>query len=916
MLRPPDFKSAKTAGGAEMPIKGQATIHCIIGKNIYSVDVYVVDDLISDIVLGQNFLKDNKAMVDLGQSQLRLRKSYNVKAQTRIKVQPNGEEHVYGVLTDVPNAVDGDITTHRSLKSKGLLLANCVSTSKDGKVLVRILNTNPDAITIPKNMSIGVFEPTKATDDLIPLGSIDRNEESPQINHINVSADQSRSPKFREAREKIKETIKWGDCDITEEQKEQLLDVLAKNAEAFSFDGELGKCDWMPHKIKIQEGASPIYRKPYRYSPRTTDHAKKHIETLLEQDVIEPCISPWSSPVVIVNKPRKSPNDPIQTRMCIDFRGVNDVTIPDRHNLPRLDNTIDRLGTAKPQFFSTIDLIQGFFQQTIDEESRPVTAFTFEGGQYCFKRLPMGLKNSPASYTRLLELILKGIQYEICLCYIDDIIIYSQRFEDHLIHIDKVLQRIIKANLKVKIGKCCFAKSKISFLGNRLSSNGWSPDPEKTRVINEYQAPKSKKEVRRWLGMVGFYRKFIPRFPVHAAPLYKLLQGNIEFKWTEECEKGFHMLKSALVQAPILGYPDFNRPFIVYTDASLDGLSAMLTQVQDQDGEEIERVLWYSGRSLSKHEKNYTVTDLELTAVHYAAKQFHPYLQFNPVTFYTDHRVLQHLENSKPLHGRLARIDSFLSTLDKEIKYRPGPKMAHADCISRFPNLKLPDQYAEEQHPDFEQPPLVKVPDLEPLRVLAINSKRNGNATKIPVERMQQEKSKFKMDAERRKEIKAMQNRDPECKDRISLLEGKAGPQDPERLRTISANLYDFFLDDGGILYRVHIRARCQIKAKAEKHFVQLVVPKELQNDVIKAVHEEGHFGYVKVFDKVLQEYWWPRVQWKDLPKKYNQWVSEDALTQDTRESLKSNPVPLHPKYRPKRKKRKSKGRCLSALRV
>ena len=856
-LKVSDFQSAKTAGGADMNIKGQVTVQCTIGKNAYLVDAYVIDDLITDMVLGQNFLKENNAMIDIAKSQLRLRKSYNVKAQTRLKVEPDGQEHVYGIIADLPNAVDGQVTPHPNLTSKGLYLANSLSTPKDGKVLIRLMNANSLPITVPKNMSIGVFQPINQQDDLIPLGGMDQSENAPQVNNIKVGDRQEQSAKFVEAREKLQETIQWGDCDLTEEQKGQLLDVLAKNAEAFSFDGELGKCDLMTHKIDLEPGARPVYKKPYRYSPRATDHAKQHIQTLLEQDVIEPCISPWSSPLVIVNKPRKSPNDPIQTRMCVDFRGVNEVTVPDRTHLPRLDNTIDRLGTANPKFFSTIDLIQGFFQQVIDEESRPITAFTFEGGQYCFKRLPMGLKNSPASYTRLLQLILRGIQYEICLCYIDDIVIYSQRFDDHLGHIDQVLQRLIKANLKVKIQKCCFAKSEISFLGNRLSSKGWSPDPEKTRVIREYQAPKTKKELRRWLGMIGFYRKFIPHYAVLAAPLYKLLKVTAVYEWSKECEQGFQKFKEALLEAPVLGYPDFNKPFLVYTDASYEGLSAMLAQKQEHNGEEIERVLWYSGRALGKHEKNYTVTDLELTAVHYAAKQFLPYIQFNPVTFYTDHRVLQHLENSKPLHGRLARIDSFLSTLDKKIVYRPGSQMAHADCISRFPNLTLPTQYQEPVHPDFEQPALVEVPDMEPLRVLAINSREKGNVTKLTKERREEETRKFDMEEKKREETREMQLRDPDCVDRIDLLKGKEGPKCPNRLRILLANLNDFFLDDG-LLYRVHYQPRNQTTAKAEKCVVQLVVPQELQQEVIRTVHEDVHFSYAKVFAKLTQQYWWP----------------------------------------------------------
>ena len=313
-------------------------------------------------------------------------------------------------------------------------------------------------------MKIATFEPLTETADIMSFAS-DEPTEAPQIHQVKnrtATADPSadtflHGQAFKKARDEIARNILWGDQELTQSQKERLLDTLARNAKAFSFNGELGHCDLMPHKIDLQENARPVYKKPYRYNPTATDHAKRHIQNLLEGDIIEPCISPWNAPLVIVNKPRKSPEEPLQTRLCVDFRGVNEVTIPDRTCLPLLDSTIDRLGTARPKYFTTVDLIQGFFQQTLDEASKKITCFSFEGGQYCFKRLPMGLKNSPASYTRLMELVLKGIQYEICLCYIDDIIIYSRTFDEHLIHIESVLQRLIQANLKVKIQKCCFA---------------------------------------------------------------------------------------------------------------------------------------------------------------------------------------------------------------------------------------------------------------------------------------------------------------------------------------------------------------------------------------------------------------------------------------------------------------------------
>ena len=212
--------------------------------------------------------------------------------------------------------------------------------------------------------------------------------------------------------------------------------------------------------------------------------------------------------------------------MTIDYRKLNDQTLPDVHPLPRLGDTIDRIGTQKPLYFSTIDLLSGFFQVNFDPKSRPYTVFSFEGGHYQFSKLAQGLKNSPASFSRLMQLILSGLLYFICLCYIDDIILFSSTFEDHLNHIALVIKQLIEANVKAKPQKCQFACKEIRFLGNILSKNGVKPDPAKTEIIKSMPPPKTAKELRRCLGLMGFYRRFVPHFQIHASPLYKLLRAD------------------------------------------------------------------------------------------------------------------------------------------------------------------------------------------------------------------------------------------------------------------------------------------------------------------------------------------------------------------------------------------------------
>lgn len=287
--------------------------------------------------------------------------------------------------------------------------------------------------------------------------------------------------------------------------------------------------------------------------------------------VIRDSHSPWAAPLVLVKK--KDGN----IRFCVDYRKINNITHKDAYPLPRIEESLTALGSAA--YFSTLDLTSGYWQVPMAEEDREKTAFTTPMGLFEFNCMPFGLCNAPGTFQRLMEHCLGHKNFETVLLYLDDVIIYSKSYEDHLKHLAEVFQVLIKHGLKVKPSKCHLLKPQVNYLGHVVSSEGVMPDPEKIAVVENWPTPTTVKEVRSFLGFAGYYRRFIPHFAQIAAPLQELLRGypkeqmkrRIPIDWTDEHELSFQQLKKRLIEPPILGYPDYSQPFCLYTDASQKG---------------------------------------------------------------------------------------------------------------------------------------------------------------------------------------------------------------------------------------------------------------------------------------------------------------------------------------------------------
>ena len=453
-------------------------------------------------------------------------------------------------------------------------------------------------------------------------------------------------------------------------EKQNILSTLLRFSDV--FEETLGHTNVVQHKIDTGN-SRPIRQYPRRLPFAYREETSKQVAEMLDQGVIQASSSPWASPIVLVKKKDGT------FRFCIDYRKLNEVTKKDAHPLPRIDDLLDALQGS--QMFSTLDLRSGYWQVSVDPKDREKTAFVTPDGLWEFLRLPFGVSGGPATFQRAIEIVLSGLTFETCLCYFDDIIIPSCNLQQQCERLSLVLTRFREHNLKVKASKCCFGADQVLFLGHIVSSAGVHTDPKKIAAVSDLAAPKNVEQVRTFLGLAGYYRRFIPNFASLSAPLVALTKKASKFHWGAPEQNAFEVLQQLLCSAPVLSYPNFAQHFILQTDASDLGLGAVLTQ---KDGLGQEHVISYASRSLSDREKRYSATEKEALAVVFATDHFRAYLLGRHFTLFTDHSALRWLHSVEP-KGRIGRWVMDLQEYDFAVFHRPGSTNGNADALSRLP---------------------------------------------------------------------------------------------------------------------------------------------------------------------------------------------------------------------------------------
>ena len=471
----------------------------------------------------------------------------------------------------------------------------------------------------------------------------------------------------------LKEMFDNSTMHLEDTQRTKVAELLIKMKRVFAVNSEdLGRTDLVEHEIDTGT-ARPIKQRPCHTPIAFKGEEEKEIQSMLKKGAIRESNSPWSSPVILVRKKGGS------THFCVDYRRLNEVTRTDSYPLPRMEDCLDSLAGAK--YFSTVDMASGYWQIKVKDKDQEKTAFVTKSGLYEFVVMPFGLVGAPSTFERCIEKILRHLQWQTCLVYFDDIIVFSKDFTEHLHRLEQVLQRIQEAGLKLKPSKCHLFQKQVSFLGHVVSDAGIATDPKKVEAVVSWPPPINVSQVRSYLGFCSYYRRFIPNFSVIANPLSQLTRKDVPFIWSEDCQRAFEELKNRLVTSPIMAYPLDSGQYLLDTDASDVAIGAVLSQIQNGE----LKVIAYASRSLNKAERKYCVTRKELLAIVNFTQHFRHYLLGREFKVRSDHQPLKWLFNLKDPSGQVARWLEILAAYNFVIDYRPGKKHNNADGMSRRP---------------------------------------------------------------------------------------------------------------------------------------------------------------------------------------------------------------------------------------
>ncbi|CAF1253603.1 unnamed protein product [Rotaria sordida] len=653
-----------------------------------------------------------------------------------------------------------------------------------------------------------------------------------RLNQIQINMINQKDLTSNNSKQSIKSTEpNLAETDLNDIQKQKLLNVIQEFPDV--FNEKTGQTSKVKHVIKLLPASQPCNLPPYRIAPARRQVVEENLQEMLKDNIIVPSKSPWASPVVLA--PKKDGT----LRFCIDYRKLNAMTIRDAYPIPRIDDTLDSLQEAK--FISTLDLRTGYWQVEMDEKSRQKTAFITHKGLFEFKVMPYGLTNAPATFQRLMDIVLAGLKWQCCLVYIDDVIVYSPTFEQHIEDLKRVFEALRSANLTLKTSKCHFCRRETKYLGHIITSDGVKPDPDLVKSVVDFPRPQTIRDVQSYLGLTGYYRRFIQNYARIAEPLIKQLRftvtGNHHLRWSNECTEAFNTLKKKLTTAPIMNTPNFEQLFILEVDACEYGLGAILTQ--EYDGKKY--VIAYASRTLSALERRYGATEREALAIVWATKHFRVYIEGSKILIRSDCKALQWLRNTKDITGRLARWAMKLSAYQIEgINYRPAKQNANADSLSRNPILDT----------NSNDPQLLTIET-------AINLWENTNILD---------------------EIKTEQQTDPKLKYIIDQLRN--------RNRAIFNDKRNPYVLINDILYKVK---------NSNRHYNQreignkrlLVIPKSMQQKLLSWAHDHpsaGHGGQQKTLFRLTTRVFWDSMR-KDV---YNYVASCQACQQ-----FKYNNIPL-----------------------
>ena len=841
------------ADGSSLPFLGRGRFRIQLGEEQVLHDVWVAE-IELDGIIGMDFIRAHNCRLTLGQGRYELALNGNVTecvggeelqmctrvaAQVTTVIPPRSESLVPARLIDPCGEASLGVTKgqERFTRRSQLLVAKALVDLTNDVVPLRLFNPTDQPQTVYRDTIAAFCEPVEDVSEASRKGV--GTSEAPAGRACRVIP--STTPRPAHLDDLYQRTTS---C-LEEAQKAEVAALLADFADVFARSADdLGRTSIVKHEIRTSE-SKPIRQNPRRLPSSQRAVAEAEIQNMLKRGVIEPTSSPWASPIVLVRKKDGT------TQFCVDYRKLNSATVKDSYPLPRIDDSIDALSGSC--WFSTLDLASGYWQVEVEERDRPKTAFTTGSGLYQFTVMPFGLCNAPATFERLMERVLSGLPWEVCLLYLDDIIVHAKTFKAELERLRSVFARLREAGLKLSPKKCHLFKKRVVFLGHVVSEEGVSTDPEKIKAVCEWPTPTSASTLRSFLGLCSYYRRFVRGFANIAAPLHRLTEKDKAFVWTHECDVAFHRLKQVMSQAPVLAYPTSEGAFVLDTDASNTGIGAVLSQ--KQGGE--ERVIAYFSRSLKKSEQQYCVTRKELLALVTAVRHFHHYVYGRRFKVRRDHGALRWLMNFKNPEGQTARWIETLGIYDLEVEHRQGRNHGNADGLSRRPCDNCSHCERSEKKDRVEGDGEGKeVEDEEYRCATTTKTKESG----VPKKQDDGTSVSSWLLALSNEEIREAQLRDP-CLGAVIRLK-EQGPERPawETISMEGPTFKKYGAQWSLLVVRDGVLFRKWESDRGDEVVWKLVLPDSLKTEVLKQLHDSpaaGHLGFRKTTERVKARFYW-----------------------------------------------------------
>ncbi len=839
-----------TADNTPLNVLASSDLTIALNDHQFTIKVYIVDSLYCDLILGSNTLGHLGTTIDLGNNIVTFKPSYDLTLLGTIMIPAHSEMIVRGSLDgELPDGYTGLINGGTLEHEKYAFIEDTVCRTFKCTVPVKITNTCALPIQLWHGTNIGSFY--LQAEDSIHDVEVDGDYKGPQL--TNVCAGIRRKKLAMRSGEKVTQS------DMSPEEETKLESLLGELGPGFvGPDGVLGYTDIIEHNIRSRPHTNPVRQRPYRLPPKEREAFEVLLGDLLKQGIVQESVSPWSSPIVLVDRGPGKPK-----RLCIDFRMVNQSTIPDSYPMTPIQECIEELHGLT--WVSSLDLASGYFQVKLAQESREKTAFVCHMGLYEFNRMPQGLRNAGATFQRLMQIVLRGIKGIII--YLDDVCIVTRHgdFDQHLKDIRVVMERLIQTGLKCQRSKCSFGCHTLTYLGHVISRCGLSPSPDLVSAVATHPTPADSTEVKQFVGLVSFYRRFIKGFAKIARPLHNLMRDGVPFVWDEDCVNAFTTLRDKLLSAEILKYPDWDSEFVLTTDGCVTGVGSVLSQLCDVTN--TQRPICYHSRSLNKHEANYGISELEMLAVVDSIEKFRHYLSHNTFLLITDHKALQWLMTMKKPSGKLYRWIMAIQGLNFKIEHRPGTSIQHADSLSRIKHsANAATDTSDQNHDPLRELdkafslPLIQSAQPAYNMVAAVRAQRSKQVADT-VERTHNDAGAHLPPGLTIDSIKAEQQTDTTMGQYITYITTSELPEDDREASYIVRHSDNFMVIDE-VLYFLPPEKPRKEKLFTEK--LRLVIPEKHRMAILGITHVGpwgGHMGPGPTYNKTREHFYWAGMQ-------------------------------------------------------